>query len=530
MVWIGSKLSRPFRFQAHKSLLGGLWVFTILGSHVLWIPPYLRDDMIYHLWVPKQIALAGKLTFDPFNVNSNFPMLFEMPLVAWQKLSISLSPFIINLGFSLLLLVLMYSGLLCFSKCSKNQALALAFAFSTTPVLYDLLHSCYVEIFFTLLIALATLEYFRHLDGTGSRFSWWSVSAILGMAAAVKYPGCLFALIFFAFEFFRTRDRKTYYLGLTLFLFIASPWYIKSWIWTGNPVFPFLNTLFDSPWISAGRFAGYHHMLVDYHMGRAWSDYLLLPFRLALGMDESVGPGSLGFDGKLSLLFGVACLGLGIKDSKQKFFTILFLFYFAVWALESQQSRFLLPLIPGALILGLRRTEFFPKRALWIWALVALVLVQNALHIVQKGRKENILSLLSGEMDRETFLSSSMPVSYAWAESINRDLDPKLHKLMTVGGFGRNYYFNIPVLTNTFYDQEIFRNAFQKEKLKPDSVTAFFQRHHVTHLLFNWDYLYKMHVQDQEFDKKALAKFVEKDFQMLEQRGDWILYRWNPKH
>jgi len=45
---------------------------------------------------------------------------------------------------------------------------------------------------------------------------------------------------------------------------IGSPWYIKSYIWTGNPVFPFAHGVFRSPWWSADRDTAYREAQQDF--------------------------------------------------------------------------------------------------------------------------------------------------------------------------------------------------------------------------------------------------------------------------
>jgi len=513
--------------------LAAALVLALLYSHAFLIPPYTRDDMIYHLLIPKQMALTGRLAFDPFNVTGNFPMLFEMPFAVLETLRMPVSPFVANVAFAVLIMMVLLASLSRISGLSRAQALAVTAVFATTPVLIDLLHSGYVEIFFALLITLATLAYLRVLETgvpgtgvlvTGNSSAWLRACACLGLAAAVKYPGVLFAVFFFAWEFFRSRDRKNFYAGVLLCAALAAPWYLKNWFWTGNPVFPLANSLFESPYFSALRFQGFHHMLADYNMGRSPLDLLLLPFRLALGIDEARPGAGLGFDGKLSLLFAIALCGLGWKDRGQRFASALFAFYFLIWIVESQQVRFLLAILPVPVLFALRRAARLPRPALWIFAGAGLILAQNAVNVSERLRSEKITPLFTGATDGPAFLAAQMPLSYGLASEINKRLDAKSDKLMTVGCFGRNYYFDIPVLTNTFYDQEIFRNSFGRGDLKPDSVTAFLRGNRVTYILFNWDFVRKMHAQDVNFDFAALETYLKSTCRVVSGSGNVFLY------
>ena len=329
------QLKKERRSISWKTNLIIVGFFSLLYAPILLIPPYMRDDMIYHLLIPKQMVMTGRMSFDPFNINSNFPMLFKMPFVILEMFKTSISPIVINLFWTITLLLVFYSTMKKWITVSNGIVFLIVVALGTTPVIFDLLHSCYVEIFFALLITLAALFYLEVIEEE-SRAAWIKTCICLGLSAAVKYPGVLFIGFFCAWEFFRSKDRKLYYFGFLITILLAAPWYIKNTFWTGNPVFPLANTLFPSAYLSATRAQGFHHMLVDYNMGHSFMDLIKLPFRLALGIDESRPGMGLGFDGKLSLLFGVAVLGLGWKEKGQRFISLLFLFYFSVWTIESQ--------------------------------------------------------------------------------------------------------------------------------------------------------------------------------------------------
>ena len=513
---------RPLHTCYSYLLLGGL---TFLAySHAFLIPPFARDDMIYHLQIPKRMVMTGSLAFDPFNINSNFPLLFEMPFAVLNTLHLSVSPFIFNVFFAVLLVLVFHSALAHRTKLSAKQNFSASLVLATTPVIFDLLHTGYVEIYFTLLISLSALFYLRFMEEK-SRSDWFRTCVCLGLSCAVKYPGVIFTGLFLAHEFFRSRDRKGFYTGAFLWAISACPWYMKNWMLTGNPVFPFANTFFDSHFISPARFQGFHHLLVDYNMGRTPLDYFLLPFRLALGVDEAKPGVYLGFDGSISLLFAVALTGLGWRYRAQRFITLLVGTYFIFWTIESQQARFLLAIVPIAAVFGLSRVAEFPNRALWIHLGVAVILAQNIWHISEKFQRENIISLLTGEMDRNAFLSAQMPFSYVLSGEINQRLDPQHDKLMTVGTFGRNYYFDIPTLSNTYYEQEPFRTAFESGKLQPDYLDGFLSANRVTYILFNWEYLRKMHSRDKGFDLVALQTWFTNSCKIVYTNQGTVLYK-----
>ncbi len=535
---------RRLSSQWKVTSVGWLAILTVvIYSHALLLPPFARDDMIYHLQVPKQIAMAGRIAFDPFNVNSNFPFLFEMPLVIREGLHSTVSPFLPNIVFGLLFVMVLYSALRKNAiplgttatpspelGLSKGLAVWAALALATTPVLVDLTHTCYVEIFFALLILLAALAYLEVREnaerGVGYSGPWLRACTCLGLASAVKYPGLIFLALFSAHAFATLRPRKLFYAGLILAIACASPWYFKSWLWTGNPVFPLADSIFHSPSISPMRLLGFHHMLADFHMGKTPMDFLKLPIRLAMGVDHAIPGVGMGFDGRLSILVLVAMLGFGWRAGNQRrLSTAITVVYFAVWAAESQQTRFLLAVIPFAAVFGFRRLAGFPRGQLWINAICALALLQNTVNLSRDWAESKVLDVLEGSLSRNAFLSKQMPISYGWADEINKRLIPSENRLMTVGTFGRNYYFQVPVLSNMYYEQEIFRSAFERRAPHPDSIEDFLKANKITHLLFNWDYVRRMHSLDADFDQSALEAYFQTHFRLVMKSGEVSLFQ-----
>jgi hypothetical protein len=110
---------------------------------------------------------------------------------------------------------------------------------------------------------------------------------------------------------------------------------------------------------------------------------------------------------------------------------------------------------------------------------------QGAFNTWRSADRDEIIALLKGKINRETFLIHKMPVSFGVASRVNGLLGGTKARVMTVGTFGRNYYFSVPVISNTFYEEEPFDRAFAAGKTDTASLTAFFNRNGITHVLFN---------------------------------------------
>jgi hypothetical protein len=135
------------------------------------------------------------------------------------------------------------------------------------------------------------------------------------------------------------------------------PWTLRAWWQTGNPVYPFFWSTFGGPDWSADLQARFQAWQASIGMGRDAADYLLLPLRIFL----AGGEGYDRFDGTLApyLLFLLPpALWAARRPGLARQALAAFALYFALWALSSQQTRFLLPALPLlALALALGLTE-----------------------------------------------------------------------------------------------------------------------------------------------------------------------------
>jgi hypothetical protein len=128
-------------------------------------------------------------------------------------------------------------------------------------------------------------------------------------------------------------------------LALLLPWPIKTWWLTGNPVYPFLYSRFGGPeWSErlGEQFAAWQRAI---GMGREPLDYLLLPVRVIL----SGGGGYARFDGEIAAAW-IVLVPLALlrarADRRVRRALGLSGVYFVLWALGSQQMRFLVPILP----------------------------------------------------------------------------------------------------------------------------------------------------------------------------------------
>jgi len=235
------------------------------------------DGYEYHIPVPKAWLLGGRIFPIPYCVQSNYHLLSEMINVV----ALSLSPNDVILC----KLIQGYAGVLlaaatwCFGRSFFSARVAWVAATLTFLVkeISGISTNGYVDLTVGLYVWLGIFAMVRaaHLRGFG-----WHVLAGLffGLGFASKQTGAMFAAMsYVAYGAVLLLDRRRRWqlrlfprrvaLAGVLTAFVASPWMIKNYIFTGDPFFPLLVHKFNAPdefAAAAADFTGYYSGLWRY--------------------------------------------------------------------------------------------------------------------------------------------------------------------------------------------------------------------------------------------------------------------------
>ena len=271
-------------------------------------------------------------------------------------------------------------------------------------------------------------------------------------------------------------------LGATALL-VASPWYIKNWLLSGNPVFPFL---FGGTSWDASRLELLMAYLSSFGTGQGILDYLLLPWNL-YAQHEQFGTlwKEIDFPG---LLLPLAILSpLMRRDRVMDSVTCLAGLRFVVWALGSQQTRFLLPIFPALALVGasvlsylMRRLETrFEKK--WAWLVLLPVGVMVLVTLLFQGMWFVTLPpirVIWGQESKDAFLRQWVD-EYPALQFARHNLPADAHILLMWNGQG--YYCYPLCVADT--DQATWTRLVDAAP-DPTEVARKLLARRVTHLLF----------------------------------------------
>lgn len=356
---------------------GALTIAIIVLAVMPFVPPPETkfDAVWYHLPLAAAMARTGGLEPLPNLVQSYFPMLAELLWAMAITLgSLDAAKYV---HFTVGLVVAGTVGALGTRLAGFRAGLLAATAWLTIPLALWEMASAYVDLFAALFAALALLSAARWVErrligdavlcgvfiglGLGAKLTFAFVAAPL--VAALALVGL------------RKRAHLAQLLVLVvLAAVVASPWYLRSFALTGNPVFPFFNEIFRSPhWepVNLGESLPRPGSLVD---------VALLPVRLTLGSYCIEAPIPMPCLGLIPLLALAAVIAAGLRrDSRVSAMLALFVALATTVWLVQPVDRYLLPILTGAsALVGALGASVLTRAGMRLRQAVRLFIAANA--------------------------------------------------------------------------------------------------------------------------------------------------------
>jgi len=327
-------------------------------------PPTAKDTLQYHIALPKAWLAVGALVDVPYNIPGLRALGAEMSGVWGMLLGRLLSPRAGEAAFGAAmfayfpLLLAVVHGWARERGLGRGPALTAAALVASAPVAWEVAGAGYVDLALALYVVLAFRAAARW--STGGGFAALAELALaLGFALSVK-PLAAAALVLLALLVL-LRARRAHgqrdgarlaaagVAALALGVLIGSPWYLRTWLLTGSPLFPFFPGLWPGEALGWDETRAVLFQAFNAQYGgdpKGSLDYLLLPVRLALMGRREVplewesvcGPAFLAGTPLVALALWRRQLDaeLGIAAAGGAWL-------FAWWALSAQVLRYLLP-------------------------------------------------------------------------------------------------------------------------------------------------------------------------------------------
>jgi hypothetical protein len=512
----------------------GLLALTTLFSALAAVNGLDWDSLSYHLAAPRIYLREGRIPFIAYDSHTHFPFTMEMLYTVGMafgggpagKLFHWAAGWLAALAAGVFTSRLEVGG----RPPPAWAGPAAAAFFGSMPVVLWEMGTAYVDLgtsLFQLLALTALVDAVRFEEGRPRvRLEGAALAGVLsGFALGTKYTALLqFGLLGLGLLWIVVRSgpraripalQATLAFGL-LGLLLASPWYLKNWLWTHNPVYPFYYSLFphsfswnqgmEIEYAKEQKRFGLHYdpagaMVVLKSLGIGGQAGSILAAALArlgewvnvfwnLGLHGRsyfiTGPtllgdkvGSLGpvWAGLLPLLLWVH--GLSWKVRALLLYALVSL---GVWLLMSQQVRYLVPVFAPLAVVAAVVPALLTSRMLKVSAalFVGLALVLNlAMHAPLAVQSA---AVVTGAVSEHDYLNAGLPGLYEASRFVN---SLPAHSRVALYQETRGYYFERPY----FWANPGQHDLIPYEKLENGRQLAeALRRFGITHVLINYDF------------------------------------------
>ncbi|MFW6129533.1 MAG: hypothetical protein ACOC56_00025 [Atribacterota bacterium] len=496
--------NKVLKLDWRYSILFYFLIIVIIFNFIMCFTPELfYDALVYHIGIPKFYKVYHKIIPTPFVHAGHFPLNTSMLYLWGIMLKDEMVAKLINFSFGGLII------LHAFAFCKKyfnstRMGLISGIIFYLTPLVAVKLWATNSDIgltYFTTLALYAGVNYF-YCDSKKAANVWVILSGIFtGLLLGAKYTG-----IFFAFAIsliiVKKNFRKIFLWSITGFL-LFSPWLIRNYVSTGNPVYPFLTGVFDEKDMFEIKFGGsgygkkfFSNPLKGGKGIKQIKKIFIYPFNVSIKGGGNTKPfRSIEYYGVGIHYLAFLILLLFITDKDKKYLKPGI--YFAVvsymfWSLFANSMRYYMP---GLFILGAGSSYFIVKAdkknktfgtvLITIFSIIAvsnfLLILPVARTVYQPGK-----SLLDKEF-REKLIANTRPglpyPSYSAYKYINKNLSEDAKVL--IFGEAKTFYINRKFIKGEAKSLTPIIEFLRKSSSAQDFYKLLVNKYNITHLLVN---------------------------------------------
>lgn len=489
--------ARPGQSGKAVRVMQGVGVVALLLLAIVALSPDIpHDAMVYHLNIPRLYVKAHGIVPLPYNVFSNMFLNTEM----LYSLALSIDDYqlanLIHYAFGVATVLFLYASAV--RICGNPTAVVAALMFLLSPIVLLEMPVAWVDVamVFYFLLALECLLRWRLRDD-GRYFVLLGIFG--GIFAGIKYmsfPGIVSLCALIAATQLVSQEKRLGRTVRSLALFTAivtafvSPYLMKNYLITGNPVYPVAYSLFGGRWLTADLAERIRVAHLSAHLTRpGWWRSLGLPWEITMHPPRF---GNLLTPLWLMLLPFAAFIRP--RTPVMKGTAVVCAVYFLVWACLVPDARFLMPIFPllsllcAWAVVGLPRNASLARPlAQWVRAglLAVCGLIWGVFVCLYVLPIPSMFGpVVWGAESREEFLSREVP-NFAAFQFINESLPADARLLFIFEN--RGFFCDRPYIGDTFYQASGMLTIVRE----CGSAAAFRERLRemgITHILLNWTF------------------------------------------
>jgi 4-amino-4-deoxy-L-arabinose transferase-like glycosyltransferase len=540
--------SRNWLFSILIFLLAALVIATIiLGS----VPPVDRDGLTHHLFVPKLWLKHGGIYEIPEIPFSYYPMNLDLLYTIPLYFGNDIIPKYIHYLFALLTGLLLYRHIK--KRLGVEYGLLGALFFLSVPIIVKLSITAYVDLG---VVFFSTASLLLLLNWAEQNFNWRSLALAglcCGLAAGTKYNGLISVVVLTLLVpiiYQQNALKEKQHNGKALLwgcvfgiaaLTSLSPWLIRNYAWTGNPIYPLHNSLFlklgqsyDSQQgtdsvsqatppqqISRQDDNAFTSRRILYN--ESWWQSLLLPIRFFYeGRDDD----PRYFDGKLTpflLLLPALALCFRPPDPQQRreqnfllWFSLLYFFF--TFFQETLRIRYVAPIVPPMTILsmyGLRgmiakrpnciesTTQRKTAVGLASISVAFTMLWYNNQYLITQFALIQPLPYVQGKINRDDYITAFRPEYQAIR--LANTVVPLNSKVLCLFLGNRGYYMDFQPVFDQPYSPDSVLMRFLAAGNPQHNIVDEMRQRKISHILLRTDLTAEWLKQLSNYDRQRIA-------------------------
>ena len=492
-------------------------------------PPISRDALIHHLAIPKLWLRHGSFYEIPWAKYSYYPMNIDLLYLICLYFKNDIAPKVIHLifGFGTGYLVYIYVN----KRLGHIWGLLGGLVFLSTPIVVRLCTAAYVDLGLIFFTTASILSFLQWQSTRYKRIRWFILSAVaMGLAAGCKYNAMIpwaFTNLIIVFYFARdthTQGKAVIYgaLFFAISMLLVSPWYVKNYLLTSNPLYPLFDSLFNpaSHPSSSDHSTGMgFFQRRELMYGESFWETLLIPLRMFFqGRDHS----GQYFDGVLNpILIIFAPFGFLKKDMRRDMvlFTAFTIFLMILaFFLAVPRVRYILPVVPLLAIattIGIKSLLDYSAKLRQRWIRYAVFtailgtglacLTANGGYLKERFNAFQPLNYISGKVSREQFLTRHVG-GYKAMQYINDHVPPDATVFLMFMA-GRGYYLNRDYYHEASFGRKTITGFVNASMEGEQDFVARLRACRFSHILVRSDLLHKYLLDN--FDHGAIARFLD---------------------
>lgn len=340
--YIFQKDLKFFNFKKNKiNVLAYLLTFSLLVPLLLTAlyPPIEWDEISYHLPYARYYVQNNGLGVNPYLryplCSHNFDLLYSLSLLFYDD---ALAHLVHASAAILTALGIYYIGE---KTLDKITGLLAALIFLSSDLVLHLMKTAYIDLGLTLFVFLTFYLIIKSSLANNDRWLYLAGFAC-GIFLGIKYSGFLFFSLLLLWVVLDTRKLSSILKFLVPAIIIGSPWYIRNYMISGDPISPFGGKVFGYWLWSKEDVLHQGKELIGHGVPRNFVSFLKLPVFLY----KNPGP---FMEGRFSAGMLAVFPGFLLFRRFPPLYRKIFIFVFAnviIWFFGVQVLRYLLPIFP----------------------------------------------------------------------------------------------------------------------------------------------------------------------------------------